>query len=165
MRSPWWAALLASLSTSFCALTRFAAGRPCRSIGVFLRDLTAMYNRDTSWPKPSIAYSDFAAWQRDWLSRPQAEAQRDWWKEQLKDAPSLLQLPSDYQRPSVPTGKGGSVHVQLDAGTTAAAKAFAREMGCTLYSLFLSVYRQAWRCCCGAACPPARFIHKAVGFL
>jgi hypothetical protein len=121
---------------------------------VFLRDLTAMYNRDASWPQPPIAYSDFAAWQRDWLARPQAEVQRSWWKEQLKDAPSLLQLPADFQRPSVPTGKGGSVHVQLDAATTAAAKAFAREMGCTLYSLFLSVYRQAWHVAVGClACP------------
>jgi hypothetical protein len=106
-----------------------------------MADLTAMYNADTSRPQPPLDYSDYAAWQREWLARPQAEAQRDWWRDQLKDAPALLQLPTDFQRPAVPTGKGGSRHVLLDVATTAAAKAFARESGSTLYNLFLSVYR------------------------
>ncbi|KAI3432787.1 hypothetical protein D9Q98_010372 [Chlorella vulgaris] len=140
---PLWRGLVLRLSDkrALVLFTLHHAVMDGWSIGVFMADLTAMYNADTSRPQPPLDYSDYAAWQREWLARPQAEAQRDWWRDQLKDAPALLQLPTDFQRPAVPTGKGGSRHVLLDVATTAAAKAFARESGSTLYNLFLSVYR------------------------
>ena len=118
----------------------------CRSMGVFLRALTTAYNgpkgSTARLPPLPLQYSDYAVWQREWMAGPQADAQRQWWKQNLDGAPALLQLPADFNRPALPTGKGGSVRSELDVATTAAARSFAQKMGCTTYSLFLAVYRR-----------------------
>ncbi|MEH1924322.1 MAG: condensation domain-containing protein [Nostoc sp.] len=95
------------------------------SMGVFVQELAALYNaysqgepslrdatrsllpqRGTSLAPLPIQYADFTLWQRQWLQGNVLQSQLSYWQQQLKDAPTLLSLPTDRPRPAVQTFAG-----------------------------------------------------------
>jgi len=56
-----------------------------------------------------IQYSDYAIWQRQWLTEEVLEKQLDYWREQLSDIPVVHSLPTDYPRPAIKQSAGGIV--------------------------------------------------------
>ena len=57
--------------------------------------------RPSPLPALPVQYADFAVWQRQWLrGRACWSAQLAYWREQLADAPPLLELPTDRPRPA-----------------------------------------------------------------
>ncbi|MGE0218363.1 amino acid adenylation domain-containing protein, partial [Mycolicibacterium sp.] len=101
------------------------------SDGPMLRDLDDAYaarrrgDEPTFEPLP-VQYADFTLWQRDILAEV-GSTQREFWRRALADAPDELALPADRPRPAAPTGAGGTLTVDLPAGTTAALRALADE--------------------------------------
>ena len=53
-----------------------------------------------------IQYPDYAAWQRVWLQGIILEKQMGYWRKQLQDSPSIIELPTDYPRPAIKTYRG-----------------------------------------------------------
>src|SRR5271166_3308315 len=115
------------------------------SSGVLLGELSRLYaafveGRPSPLPEPAIQYADYAAWQRDWLKGETLERQLNYWKEQLADAPALLELPTDRPRPPVQTFRGGHVVFTISKETTEGLKAIGRRVGATpfmtLYAAF-----------------------------
>ncbi|UUE98351.1 condensation domain-containing protein [Xanthomonas hortorum pv. pelargonii] len=79
------------------------------SVGVLLQELSTLYTscrhgQPDPLPPLPIQYPDYAAWQRWWLQGPSRQQQLDYWQGQLADAPTLLDLPLDRQRP-IATGR------------------------------------------------------------
>jgi hypothetical protein len=75
------------------------------SIGVFIREMAIIYEayacgRPSPLPEMPFQYADFAHWQREWLKDEELEAQLNYWRQQLADAPQL-ELPTDRPRPAV----------------------------------------------------------------
>lgn len=70
------------------------------SQGVWLRELETLYRGD-DLPPLLHQYSDFAAWEEQILAEGTelVTKQLGYWKEQLRGAPELLELPTDYNRP------------------------------------------------------------------
>lgn len=87
-----------------------------------------------------INYLDYAMWQRHWLMGNVLEKQLNYWKEQLKDLPTL-QLPIDTNRPAVPSYRGESLSLDLPAGLTKALKALSSEAGVTLFMTLLGAFQ------------------------
>ena len=63
------------------------------SMGVFIREMATIYeayagNQPSPLPEMPFQYADFAHWQRNWLKEEVLEAQLDYWKQQLADAPA-----------------------------------------------------------------------------
>jgi amino acid adenylation domain-containing protein len=113
------------------------------STGVLVRELSALYTAFAAGEASPLAplplqYADYAAWQRARLSGEVLEAQLAWWRETLRDAPPLLELPTDHPRPSMPTGEGGTVRFTLSAETADALRALARREGATLFMTLLA---------------------------
>ncbi|HFB67606.1 MAG TPA: amino acid adenylation domain-containing protein, partial [Calditrichae bacterium] len=70
------------------------------SIKVLMREIAVIYNalrhhQPIPLPELKIQYADFAHWQRNWLQGEVMEAHLNFWKNYLKDAPPLLELPTD----------------------------------------------------------------------
>jgi non-ribosomal peptide synthetase component F len=64
-------------------------------MGVFFKELKALYPAFIQGkPSPltdlTIQYADFALWQREWLTKEVQDKQLEYWKQQLADAPPLL---------------------------------------------------------------------------
>ena len=113
------------------------------SIGVMLHELGALYAaRLAGAPDPlpplPVQYADFAAWQRDWLERGNAERLSAYWRDALAGAPSALELPSDRPRPPLQDFSGDSVPVSLDAELTERLRALSQRQGTTLYATLLA---------------------------
>ena len=71
-------------------------------------------------------------------------AQRAYWRQQLADAPVLLELTLDYPRPPQPSGRGGTVSVELEPGLLAGVRTLAASCGATLFIALLA----AWQVSC-----------------
>ena len=65
-------------------------------------------------PELPIQYSDFAVWQRNWLSGARLESQSAYWRKQLGGV-GVLRLPTDRPRPSSPSYQGAMETCQLPA--------------------------------------------------
>jgi amino acid adenylation domain-containing protein len=116
------------------------------SIGVFLRELSLFYDAFSNrHPAPltdlPIQYADYAAWQREWLQGEQQEEQMAYWRRQLKDAPAILELPTDHPRPGVPTFSGSMQTFTLSRDLTEALKTMSRQEGVTLYMTLVAAFQ------------------------
>jgi len=113
------------------------------SLGVLLREIAAAYDAAcnqkplTLSPLP-IQYSDYAEWQRQWLADEQLEKQLTYWKEQLADAPTFLNLPTDRNRPPMQTFNGAMIEAEFPAATLKAVNQLARQEGATLFMVLLA---------------------------
>ena len=116
------------------------------SMGVFFRELAAFYTsfcNDLSSELPSlpIQYADFAVWQRQWLTPEVLESQLAYWKQQLSDAPALLELPTDRVRPSIQTYRGAHHNVALSKELTEALMSLSQRQGVTLFMTLLAAFQ------------------------
>ncbi|OSN00424.1 non-ribosomal peptide synthetase [Lonsdalea populi] len=113
------------------------------SLGIFLRELNVLYTAfsqglpDPLPPLP-IQYADYAAWQHAELRGDRLEAQRNYWRTQLRGAPTCLALPTDRPRPRMQDDDGACVSVTLDAKLLNGMQALARRHGCTLFMTLLA---------------------------
>ncbi|MFW9080921.1 non-ribosomal peptide synthase/polyketide synthase [Pseudomonas sp. P2757] len=115
------------------------------SMGVLTRELMALYqafSRGEEDPLPPLAlqYTDYAVWQRRWLTGDVLQRQSDYWQQTLAGAPSVLTLPLDRPRPAQHDYSGGGVEIFLDQPLSAALKALSQRHGATLYMTLLSAW-------------------------
>jgi len=75
------------------------------SLGVFVRDLTALYRSSAPLPALPLQYADFSSWQRQWLRGEALEARLAFWRNRLAGAP-VFELPTDKPRPAVLSHRG-----------------------------------------------------------
>lgn len=93
------------------------------SLGILMRELAACYraaleNESPQLPPLSLHYVDFAIWQRAWLTGERLSRQARFWQERLRDAPLLLELPTDRPRPITQSYRGAVVPLRFDATFT-----------------------------------------------
>jgi amino acid adenylation domain-containing protein len=115
------------------------------STGIFFRELVSVYRAYANGqPSPlaplPIQYADYAQWQRRWLQGEVLESQVSYWREQLKDLPPLLTLPTDRPRPVEQTFRGSTERFALPASVAQQLQALSREQGATLYMTLLSAW-------------------------
>ncbi|MEL6939991.1 MAG: amino acid adenylation domain-containing protein, partial [Cyanobacteria bacterium J06598_1] len=87
-----------------------------------------------------VQYADFAQWHRSWLQGPAGERQLSYWKTQLADLPSCLELPTDYPRPKVKTYQGDTVHQVIPPALVTQLTQLSQSSGVTLFMTLLSAY-------------------------
>src|SRR5581483_5939332 len=73
------------------------------SMGVLSQELAALYaaavaGKNSPLPEMPVQYADFAVWQRQRVQGDFFEKQLAYWKEQLRDIPPVLELPTDRPR-------------------------------------------------------------------
>ncbi|MBD2148400.1 condensation domain-containing protein, partial [Sphaerospermopsis sp. FACHB-1194] len=115
------------------------------SMGIFFKELEALYSAFIQGkPSPltelTIQYADFALWQRKWLTKEVEDKQLEYWKQQLADAPPLLELPTDYPRPPEQTFAGASVEFHIDADLTSQLITLSQKSGVTLFMTLLTAF-------------------------
>ncbi|HKG80667.1 MAG TPA: condensation domain-containing protein, partial [Pyrinomonadaceae bacterium] len=114
------------------------------SMGVFIREMATIYEayaggQPSPLPEMPFQYADFAHWQRNWLKEEVLEAQLDYWKQQLADAPQL-ELPTDRPRPLVESFRGKQQTLTLNASLTKALKRLSQRHEATLFMTLLAAF-------------------------
>ena len=116
------------------------------SLGVFVRELTELYQafctgKPPVLPELPVQYADFAVWQRQWLTGEILETQLHYWKEQLKNAPNLLELPTDRARPAVQTFRGGYYYAAFSKELSVELATLSKRAGVTLFMTLLAAFQ------------------------
>ncbi|MBV9122341.1 MAG: amino acid adenylation domain-containing protein, partial [Planctomycetes bacterium] len=116
------------------------------SLGVFLREVTALYGafaagQPAPLPDLPVQYADYTLWQRQWLQGEVLQKQLSYWKEQLANAPPALDLPTDYPRPAVQSFHGARQAFTLSSELTDQLRSLSRREGCTLYMVLLAAFQ------------------------
>jgi amino acid adenylation domain-containing protein len=115
------------------------------STGILVRELATLYvafcaGGSSPLPALPIQYADFAHWQRQWLQGEVLETQIAYWKEQLADAPALIDLPTDHPRPAVQTFRGAHQSLVLPKHLQDGFKALSRQEGVTQFMTLLAAF-------------------------
>ncbi|MBD2695228.1 amino acid adenylation domain-containing protein, partial [Anabaena catenula] len=115
------------------------------STGIFIKEFSILYEafclgKDSPLQELPIQYGDFAVWQRQWLSKERLQNQLNYWKQQLDGAPSLLQLPTDRNRPSVQTFEGATQTFTLNPQLTQKLRRLTQQSGATLFMTLLAAF-------------------------
>lgn len=116
------------------------------SIEILLQETGALYTayvrgQPLTLPVLPIHYADYALWQRKWLQGTILERQLDYWRQQLKNAPAMLALPTDRPRPAVQSYKGARYAFQLPNSLSQKLHILGREEGVTLFMALLAAFK------------------------
>ncbi|MFN8546800.1 MAG: condensation domain-containing protein [Candidatus Eisenbacteria bacterium] len=113
------------------------------SFDVFEAEVGATYvalgqGRTVELPHLPIQYADFAAWQRAELSGERLERHLAYWKEKLRGAPLVLEVPTDRPRPAVQTFTGGREYIIYSEELLHALKGLTQKAGATMFMTALA---------------------------
>jgi amino acid adenylation domain-containing protein len=109
------------------------------SASIIVREINELYAKK-SLPELNIQYKDYVAWHEKLLSAEKVQNQKKYWIEQLEGELPVLNLPTDYPRPSKFSNNGESVFYQLDRQLTDKLNILARENRVTLFTVLFSAY-------------------------
>ncbi len=116
------------------------------SFGVFLRELSALYNafsqhQPSPLPQLPVQYADFAHWQRQWLESDAIAPQLDYWKQQLSSDLPPLQLPEKPSQSGAVSYRGDRQSFVLSEELTQALKSLSQQYGATLFITLLAAFK------------------------
>ncbi|HKR13277.1 MAG TPA: amino acid adenylation domain-containing protein, partial [Pyrinomonadaceae bacterium] len=112
---------------------------------VLLNELGTLYEaavagRTSPLPELSIQYADFAEWQRQWLRGAVLAQQLEYWREHLRGAPPLLELPTDRPRPAMQRFNGARESFALSRELSARLVELSRREDATLFMTLLAAF-------------------------
>ncbi|HEX2272090.1 MAG TPA: amino acid adenylation domain-containing protein [Pyrinomonadaceae bacterium] len=116
------------------------------SLGVLVNELATFYQADLNGHESPLAalplqFGDYAVWQREWLQGDLLQKQLAYWKEQIKDAETVLNLPLDKPRPAVQTFNGALESLVLPAELAQGLNKLSQSEGATLFMTLLAAFQ------------------------
>ncbi|WP_343746563.1 non-ribosomal peptide synthase/polyketide synthase [Chitinophaga sp.] len=114
------------------------------SVSIFVKELMELYaaldqQQVPALLPPDIQYTDYARWQRAYMSATLLERQQAYWERQLADA-ATLQLPLDYTRPAVFSNRGAIIPFHIDDTLQQQLQALSQQEGTTLFMTLLAAF-------------------------
>ncbi|WP_203933636.1 non-ribosomal peptide synthetase [Virgisporangium ochraceum] len=108
------------------------------SLAPLARDLSTacaarLSGRAPGWRPLPVQYVDYTLWQRAALTDAVRERQLAWWRSTLDGLPVEVGLPVDRHRPAVPSHRGATVPVRVDADVHARLVDLARGEHATVF--------------------------------
>jgi amino acid adenylation domain-containing protein len=115
------------------------------SLGVLWNELRVAYDalfqgKSPQLPALPIQYGDYAAWQQQQIAQANFDDDLKFWKENLLDAPSLLDLPLDRPRPPVASLRGIKRRFHLGSELANSVRALAQQEKASLFNVFTAAW-------------------------
>ncbi len=115
------------------------------SMGIMVKEVASAYNsisggRSIELSPLKIQYADYSIWQRNYLQGDLLENKLSYWKNKLKGIANL-ELPTDYQRPSVLNTKGAVKKFTLDKTFSEGLYSLSQDQGATLFMTLLAGFK------------------------
>ncbi|AZE60746.1 non-ribosomal peptide synthase/polyketide synthase [Pseudomonas synxantha] len=116
------------------------------SVQLMVEELISLYGAaQAGQPAPlaplPVQYSDYAAWQRQWMDAGERERQLAYWTAQLAGENSVLELPTDRPRPAEQSYRGAHLSLTLAPGLSDAVQHMAPRLGVTPFMLLLASFQ------------------------
>ncbi|MCK4259562.1 MAG: non-ribosomal peptide synthase/polyketide synthase, partial [Halanaerobiales bacterium] len=112
------------------------------SMGIILQEFIELYE-GKELPVLPIQYKDFSAWQNKLFETGVIKKQEEYWIKRFKDeahynAIPVLNMPTDYPRPTMQSFEGDRINYKLDKELTKDLNRIAKETNSTMYMVLLS---------------------------
>jgi amino acid adenylation domain-containing protein len=112
------------------------------SMGVLVQEMSICYKAvvtgtEASLPELPVQYADYAVWQREWLGTGELRQQLQFWKDRLRDLPTL-ELPADRPRNDIQEHRGMSAQVNFGEELSLQIHEWSRQHGVTVFMTLLS---------------------------
>jgi len=116
------------------------------SIGILFEELSILYDmycsgQSSALPELPVQYADFVVWQRQWLQGEALEFQVSYWKQQLGNNLSVVELPIDRPRPVRESFRGARQYFVLPEFLVGAIKNLSRRESVTLFMTLLAAFK------------------------
>ena len=113
------------------------------SFSVIVKELNQLYNaysqnQPCQLPPLPIQYADYSLWQRQILTEQQLAQQLNYWQDHLSGYAGSLDIPTDFQRPAMQSGKGGRIRFELSKALTQEVNELSQRYQCTLFMIHLA---------------------------
>src|SRR5882762_537972 len=121
------------------------------SISILFRELARCYeafvNREeVHLPELPVQYVEYAQWQRENITGEVLEKQVAYWKNKLKGAQTVIDLPVDHPRPPIHSWRGATEELIFDSQVLSDLKKLAQQEGSTLFMVFMAAFQALlWR--------------------
>lgn len=116
------------------------------SVSVLFREFALCYEAIGSGSAPilpplPVQYVDYTLWQREGLANEAMEKHGQYWKQQLKQVPPLLELPTEKARPARQAFRGAWAVRTLPKILTAQTRDLSKQKNVTPFMLLLGVFK------------------------
>jgi amino acid adenylation domain-containing protein len=98
-------------------------------------------NQEPPLPEPPLQYGDYALEQRQRMQSGKFERQMEYWTEQLKGMPHVLELPTDFPRPRRQTFRGETEGRKYCAVLLEGLNAIGRQEKASLFMTLLAAFQ------------------------
>ncbi len=107
------------------------------SLGILTKEFMELYE-GKELTKIRVQYKDFAVWQNKLFKSGEIKKQEEYWIKAFEGEVPVLNMPTDYQRPSIQSFEGNNINFELSEELTDKLKQIAKETGSTMYMVLLS---------------------------
>ncbi|MEB4785095.1 amino acid adenylation domain-containing protein, partial [Paenibacillus jamilae] len=109
------------------------------SMGVLTNEFVRLYDGE-KLPPLRIQYKDYAVWQQSEVHQKWMQRQEAYWLDTFRGELPILDLPTDFARPSIRSTAGDTVVFGLEREVSERLKELAAHTGSTLYMVLLAAY-------------------------
>jgi amino acid adenylation domain-containing protein/non-ribosomal peptide synthase protein (TIGR01720 family) len=109
------------------------------SIQLLMDELIKLYEGE-ALPELRLQYKDYAVWQNKLLQGDEIKQQEQFWRNIFIDEIPVLQLPTDYPRPSIQRFEGDRIKFEFSPDMTKRLLKLSADQGTTLYMTLLTIY-------------------------
>ena len=110
-----------------------------QSMEILIQEFATLF-ASTPLPPLTLQYKDYAAWQSSEKESQHLKQQELFWLHEFAGEIPLLDLPTNFVRPSVQSFAGDNIHFKLTPSLVASLKEIVVEAGATLYIVLLACY-------------------------
>ena len=109
------------------------------STELIIKDFIALYSGVTL-PPLKLQYKEYSQWQNSRMESPELKKQENYWLEQFAGDIPVLDLPLDFERPSIRHFEGSRVDFRLNREITSGLDKLAIDSGGTMYMVLFTIY-------------------------
>ncbi len=101
------------------------------------REFVSLYNNQEP-ESLKIQYKDYTEWQQNREEENKFDVQKNFWLDQFKSIPEVLNLPTDFVRPQLNNFNGATEVFYIDSHLSNQLKEICNRQGVTMYTLLLA---------------------------
>lgn len=108
-------------------------------MALLIRDFVDLYEGKVL-SELKVQYKDYAVWQSEQVAAGKFEKQEKYWLNMFRDEVPVLNMPTDYPRPSFQSFEGDDLYSEIGPDLTASLNRLVKETGTTLYMILLATF-------------------------
>lgn len=109
------------------------------SIGILMKEFLQIYNNE-KLSEHRLNYRDYAVWQETKKNSEKIMKQKGYWLKEFGSQIPLLNMPTDYMRPSKQVFEGNSISFTINEEVTSRLKNLSKATNTTLYMVLFSAF-------------------------